>query len=347
MHLNGPKGLIVVASSLALVAVLLTACGSTSAEVQVKTATPVSGETRSSETQTPKTVPSKTVPSKSVPSKTVPSSHSRPPTTENHAPGTADQSPGTAAQHPDTEAPLPSINKQAEAQALIDEVPKLVGDSGVQRKSTQIDDALKAGLQRIADGKAGGDNSFFTAIEKLANAGQVVNPYLICPLADGDGCSASKQDFDQYMQTCVGDTTQWTAVLVPGADGWAAAGVCLWKPSDAEKAAALDTASKAIIAAATGSQPLSRDPSVDAAAQAWAAAPASTSDPSTLPAFSAFKNIVTDSTGIQSPGQITNGNLTSLASQSSVTSFTSGITRFGLATVVDNGALEILIVGVD
>ncbi len=342
MHLNGRKRLTVVASSLALVAVLLTACASTRAEVRVKTATPVSGETRSSEPQSGEPQSSET-----PTSKTAPTSRTRPPSTENHTPGTAGQAPDTETQHPDTEAPLPSIDKQADAQALIDEVPKLVGDSDLQRKSTQIDDALKAGLQRIADGKAGGDNSFFTAIEKLAAVGQVVNPYLICPIADGDGCSASKEDFDQYMHTCVGDTTQWTTMLVPGADGWAAAGVCLWKPSDAEKAAALDTASKAIIAAATGSQPLSRDPSVDAAAQAWAAAPASASDPSTLPAFSAFKNIVTDSTGIQSPGQIINGNLTSLASHSSVTSFTNGITRFGLATVVDNGALEILIVATD
>ena len=138
MHLNGPKGLTVVASSLALVAVLLTACGSTSAEVQVKTATPVSGETRSSETQSSETQSSETQTSKTVPSKTVPTSRTRPPSTENHPPGTAGQSPDTEAQHPDTEAPLPSIDKQADAQALIDEVPKLVGDPDLQAMLSEL-----------------------------------------------------------------------------------------------------------------------------------------------------------------------------------------------------------------
>jgi hypothetical protein len=302
-----------------------TACGQTIAGVKADGAAPVTvGRTRTTENNgtSPRRVPT----SESQSGNTTPPA----------APTDTPQLP------PDS---VPSIEKQADAQALIDNVPNLVGDPSSTRRSTRVDATLQAELQKIADGKAGGDKQFFNNVESPAVPGEAVNPYLVCPIADGDACAASPEDFNDYMKKCDAPSTQWTAMLVPGADGWAAAAVCIWKPSDAERTAAIDVVAQTVAAESKANgHALTRDTGLDALAEQWAQVYLAHGDPSKLPGFTDLHFWATEDEFVGLPGEIGNGELADQASGSSLSQLSDTANHVGLATVISPAGLIVLIV---
>jgi hypothetical protein len=90
--------------------------------------------------------------------------------------------------------------------------------------------AMDEALQRVIDGGRP-DEAFFDDVGAFAPAGVAVSPYLICPLTGNRKCAASRADLTRFVSKCGGERTYLFTSIVARADGWAAAGTCVWVPT--------------------------------------------------------------------------------------------------------------------
>jgi len=130
--------------------------------------------------------------------------------------------------------------------------------------------AMDEALQRVIDGGRP-DEAFFDDVGSFAPAGVAVSPYLICPLTGNRKCAASPADFTRFVAKCGGERTYLFTSIVERADGWAAAGTCVWVPTADEVAFVSQAAAKLLLDELDRrGQPFVRDPALDGYAAAMA-----------------------------------------------------------------------------
>jgi len=193
-------------------------------------------------TTTPATTATTTLPSTIPPSTILPPTTIVAVTTEPQAtelPTTAAPPPTTAP--PTTAAPttlpLPPLAPDQQP-ATADEGRALiatVASVDLPADLAGIPPALEQALERVIDGGRP-DEAFFDDVGSLAPNGVAVSSYLVCPLAGNQKCAASPADFAVFAAKCGGERAYFFTSMVERADGWAAAGTCVWVPTADEVA---------------------------------------------------------------------------------------------------------------
>jgi len=195
-----------------------------------------------------------------------------PATTTTLAPTTVEPTTAPPTTAAPTTIPLPTLGPDQQP-ATADEGRALLAIAPTTELPPDLDglrSAMDEALHRVIDGGRP-DEAFFDDVRSFAPERAVVSPYLICPMTGNRKCAASPVDFTRFVTKCGGERTYLFASMVERADGWAAAGTCVWVPTADEVAFVAQAAANLLLDELDRRrQPFVRDPVLDGDAAAMA-----------------------------------------------------------------------------